>query len=66
MPIIDYKDDITGDIFEVYFRNHDIFETTINPETGNTATRIYSGNVGFEFKGTGFYETDYKRKNTDG
>lgn len=61
MPTSDFKDNITGEIFEVYFRSHPIPETTKNPNTGNDSTRVYSGNVGFEFKGTGFYETDYKR-----
>lgn len=62
MPIVDYKDEITGDVFEVFVRSGEIPETTINEQTGNQAKRIYSGNVGFEFKGTGFYETDYKKK----
>jgi predicted nucleic acid-binding Zn ribbon protein len=66
MPTADYKDNITEEIFEVYFRNNNIPDTITNEKTGNLSTRIYSGNVGFEFKGSGFYETDYKRKNSDG
>lgn len=65
MPIVDYKDNITGEVFEVYLRSNDIPETIVNENTGNEATRLYSGNVGFEFKGSGFYETDYKRKKSD-
>ena len=31
------------------------------PETGQPVTRIISGSAGLIFKGSGFYETDYKR-----
>lgn len=62
MPIVDYKDSVTGDVFEEYIRTTDIPETIINEKTGNKANRIWSGRVGFEFKGSGFYETDYKKK----
>lgn len=62
MPIVDYKDSVTGEIFEVLIKSGDIPQEIINEETGNKSERIFSGNVGFEFKGTGFYETDYKRK----
>lgn len=31
------------------------------PECGKMAKRIF-GNVAVHFKGTGFYETDYKKK----
>ncbi len=34
------------------------------PETGQSVTRIISGSAGLIFKGSGFYETDYKRKDT--
>ena len=33
------------------------------PETGQPVERIISGSAGLIFKGSGFYETDYKRKN---
>lgn len=62
MPIVDYKDSVTGEVFEVYIRSGDIPQEIINDKTRNKSERIFSGNVGFEFKGTGFYETDYKRK----
>jgi len=63
MLIVDYKDSVTGEVFEVYIRSGDIPQEIINDKTGNKSERIFSGNVGFEFKGTGFYETDYKRRN---
>jgi predicted nucleic acid-binding Zn ribbon protein len=62
MPIVDYKDSVTGEVFEVLIKSGDIPQQMINEQTGNMSERIFSGNVGFEFKGTGFYETDYKRK----
>lgn len=62
MPLIDYKDEITGDVFEVLIRTSDVPEKIKNPDTGNDSVRIYSGHVGFEFKGSGFYQTDYKNK----
>lgn len=62
MPTVDYKDDITGEIFEEFIRSGEIPEHLKNPNTGNQATRIFSGSLGFEFKGTGFYATDYKGK----
>lgn len=33
------------------------------PETGQPVERIISGSAGLIFKGSGFYETDYKRAN---
>jgi predicted nucleic acid-binding Zn ribbon protein len=62
MPLVDYKDCETGEIFEVLIKSGDIPQEIINEETGNKSERIFSGNIGFKFKGTGFYETDYKRK----
>ncbi len=62
MPTADYIDTVTNEIFEKFFVSRPIPETVINENTGNEARRIYSGNIGFEFKGTGFYETDYKKK----
>lgn len=34
------------------------------PECGGKVHRLIGGGSGIIFKGTGFYETDYKRKNT--
>lgn len=63
MPTSDYKDNETGEVFEMYFRTREIPETVINPNTGNESTRILTnGSIGFEFKGPGFYATEYKNK----
>jgi len=62
MPIVDYKDTVTGEIFEEFIRGKVIPDEVVSP-SGNTAERIYTtGSFSFEFKGPGFYETEYKRK----
>ncbi|MEO0559314.1 MAG: zinc ribbon domain-containing protein [Bacteroidota bacterium] len=33
-----------------------------DPDTGTPVTRVISGGAGVQFKGSGFYETDYVRK----
>lgn len=35
---------------------------TEDPETGVPVTRVISGGAGLQFKGDGFYQTDYVRK----
>lgn len=37
-----------------------------DPETGQAVTRVISGSAGLIFKGSGFYLTDYARKNSSG
>jgi predicted nucleic acid-binding Zn ribbon protein len=62
MPIVDYKDTVTGEVFEEFIRGKVIPSEMVSP-AGNRAERIFTtGSFGFEFKGPGFYETDYKRK----
>lgn len=62
MPIVDYIDSVTHEIFEVYYKTSEIPEQIIHEKTNNLATRVYSGKVLPVFKGSGFYETDYKKK----
>ena len=62
MPTADFKDSITEEVFEVFFKAGPIPEKTVNPKTGNQSLRIFSGNVGFTFIGSGFYANDYKGK----
>jgi len=63
MAIVDYKDEVTGEVFEMFIRTKDIPEEIVNEKTGNKAKREYSvGSFGFEFKGPGFYATEYKNK----
>ena len=50
-----------GTTLEVFQRITDA-PLTEDPETGQPITRVISGGAGVQFKGTGFYETDYVRK----
>ena len=50
-----------GTTFEQFQRITDD-PLTEDPETGQPVTRVISGGAGVQFKGTGFYETDYVRK----
>ncbi len=36
------------------------------PETGQTVKRVISGGTGVIYKGTGFYNTDYKKQSGNG
>jgi|GEM_PF-6429796 len=61
MPTYDYKCPKCGTVFEVV---HKMSERHVAkcPKCGTKAERQLSGGHGIVFKGTGFYETDYKRK----
>jgi putative FmdB family regulatory protein len=50
-----------GTRFEVFQRITDA-PLTADPETGQPVERVISGGAGLQFKGTGFYLTDYARK----
>lgn len=50
-----------GTTFELFQRITDD-PLTADPETGQPVARVISGGVGVQFKGSGFYETDYVRK----
>lgn len=61
MPIYEYKCNLCGYEFSQY---QGIKEEPLQrcPKCGGKVERIISGSVGLIFKGSGFYETDYKRK----
>ncbi len=63
MPTYVYRRE-DGSTFEVQQRITDD-PLKIDPETGQKVERIISG-AGLIFKGSGFYLTDYARKNSDG
>lgn len=50
-----------GSTFEVLQRISDD-PLTADPETGEPVERVISGGAGLQFKGSGFYLTDYVRK----
>lgn len=50
-----------GTVFEVFQKISDA-PLTADPETGEPVQRVISGGAGLQFKGDGFYLTDYARK----
>jgi len=60
MPIYEYKCKKCGNIFEVLQSTNKIKE--ICPKCKGEAKKLMSSKVGFVFKGSGFYITDYKNK----
>lgn len=59
MPTYDYICKDCGHTFEVF---QSMFDPTIKecPSCNGHVRRIVSGGTGLIFKGTGYYETDYK------
>lgn len=62
MPTYEYKRK-DGTIFEIMQSMNDKPLTTC-PTTGQPVKRVISGGGGVVYKGSGFYITDYKNKNT--
>ncbi len=62
MPTYEYRRP-DGSTFEV-FQKISADALTEDPETGLPVTRIISGGAGLQFKGTGFYQTDYVKSGT--
>ena len=61
MPTYDYKCPKCETVFEVVHKMS-ARHVAKCPKCGTRAERQLSGGHGIVFKGTGFYETDYKRK----
>ena len=60
MPTYGYNCPACGHEYEKLQKMSD--ETRVKcPKCGTTGERIISGGAGLVFKGSGFYETDYKR-----
>ena len=62
MPTYVYRRD-DGTTFEAFQRISDP-ALAEDPETGKPVTRVISGGAGLQFKGSGFYLTDYVRKDS--
>ena len=60
MPTYVYRRE-DGTLFEV-FQKITEDPLTEDPETGQPVQRVISGGAGLQFKGSGFYLTDYARK----
>jgi putative FmdB family regulatory protein len=63
MPTYVYRRE-DGTQFEV-FQNITDAPLTEDPETGQKVSRVITGGAGLQFKGTGFYLTDYVRKGAE-
>lgn len=62
MPTYSYRRE-DGTVFDVFQRITDD-ALTVDPETGRPVVRVISGGAGLQFKGSGFYLTDYVRKDS--
>ncbi len=63
MPTYSYRRP-DGTTFDVFQKMSDP-ALTEDPETGVPVRRMISGGAGLQFKGDGFYITDYVRKGSD-
>lgn len=63
MPTYDYKCLECGDDFEVFQKMSDKFLSEC-PKCKGKVKRLIGSGMGLIFKGSGFYETDYKKKST--
>jgi putative FmdB family regulatory protein len=61
MPLYEYKCDQCGRVFEILQKFSDA-PLKVHPECGGTVGRLMSSPA-FQFKGTGWYVTDYGPKN---
>lgn len=61
MPIYDYKCQKCGYVFE---KRQTISDEKLKtcPKCGGDVKRLVGSGIGIIFKGSGFYETDYKNK----
>ena len=62
MPTYSYRRE-DGTVFDVFQRITDD-ALTADPETGQPVVRVISDGAGLQFKGSGFYLTDYVRKDS--
>jgi len=60
MPTYEYKCP-NGHVFEKFFSTMNDKRYAVCPTCKKRAVRQISGGTGLVFKGSGFYETDYKR-----
>jgi putative FmdB family regulatory protein len=63
MPTYEYKCNTCGYVFEE-FQSISDEPIKICPKCGGNVSKKISAGVGLIFKGSGFYITDYKRKNS--
>jgi putative FmdB family regulatory protein len=63
MPHYDYQCEKCGHRYEKFQQMTDAPDT-VCPECGAPVRRLIGTGAGLVFKGSGFYETDYKRKSS--
>ncbi len=63
MPTYEYKCESCGYVFEKFQSIHDE-PVKVCPKCGGPVKKIFSSSYGVIFKGSGFYITDYKHKNS--
>ncbi|MDD5669433.1 MAG: zinc ribbon domain-containing protein [Candidatus Omnitrophica bacterium] len=63
MPTYDYECNKCGKRFEMFQKITDSPATSC-PKCKGKVRRLIGAGMGIIFKGSGFYETDYKRKNS--
>ena len=61
MPTYDYQCDKCGNLFE-HFQKMSDESLKVCPKCGGQLHRLIGGGSGIIFKGSGFYQTDYKNK----
>ena len=65
MPTYDYECQSCGEVFEK-FHSMTSRPRVKCPECGGRSKKMIGSGAGIIFKGSGFYETDYRRKNANG
>lgn len=65
MPTYDYKCISCGHSFELFQKMNDE-PIKVCPKCGGQVKRLIGTGAGPIFKGSGFYQTDYKNKKSDG
>ncbi len=63
MPTYDYKCTNCGHTFELFQKFSDL-PITVCPQCGGAVKRLIGPGAGTIFKGSGFYQTDYKNKSS--
>ncbi len=63
MPTYEYKCESCGYMFEAFQSIHDE-PIKVCPKCGGPVRKLISSSYGMIFKGSGFYITDYKHKNS--
>ncbi len=64
MPIYEYKCSKCGNIF-TDLKNFNDNLTSICPKCNGEGLKIFSKSIGISFRGSGFYITDYKKRNIE-